>query len=280
MGMFGFKDRAVDERGRTFRELAEEAVDDLVLGAGPFRVTGRSGHADELPHNVFLVVTDEEVIAFGHDVGPEGDFLEDEVQCWDRAELRIATVREGPLVELTLATELGEAVAVMPDARRDEAWVEELLSELGADDEEEDPIFRTVAPPYPRRAGGHASRPDRAMRSRRDREPANGSGLSRELVSLLKALIGAEQDRQAKLQDKLAEFDARIEEAEATQAKLTARAAEREDRLRSLERMVRQATQQQQPVSEPVEDTAAEQPTAEAPKRASLSTWVAEPDER
>ena len=277
MGMFGFKDRPVDERGRTFRELAEEVVDDLVLGAGPFRVTGRMGHADELPHNVFLVVTEDEVIAFGHDVGPEGDLLEDEVQCWDRAELRIATVREGPLVELTLASELGQAVTVIPDARRDEAWVDELLAELGADaaDEvdDEEPAFRAVAPPY-RRRNGHPGRPTRVARPRGDRESADGSGLSRELVSLLKALIGAEQDRQAELQDKLAEFDARIEDAEATQAKLTEGAAEREDRLRSLERMIQQMTKQRA-----VPDTAVEDTPVEPPKRANFSTSVAEPDE-
>lgn len=70
-------------------------------------------------------------------------------------------------------------------------------------------------------------------------EPADRpTALSRELIALIKAVATAEEERDARLDAKLAELDSRIEEAARIQKLITGGAARREARLRSLEDMV------------------------------------------
>jgi len=70
-------------------------------------------------------------------------------------------------------------------------------------------------------------------------EPADRpTALSRELIALIKAVAIAEEERDARLEAKLAELDAWIKEAARVQKLITGGAAHREARLRSLEDMV------------------------------------------
>ncbi len=64
------------------------------------------------------------------------------------------------------------------------------------------------------------------------------TALSRELIALIKAVAIAEEKRDKRLEAKLAELDAWIEEATRVQKLITGGAAHREARLRSLEDMV------------------------------------------
>jgi hypothetical protein len=64
------------------------------------------------------------------------------------------------------------------------------------------------------------------------------SALSRELIALIQAVAIAEDEREARLDAKLAELDERIEEATRVQKLITGGAARREARLRALEEMV------------------------------------------
>jgi predicted RecB family endonuclease len=64
------------------------------------------------------------------------------------------------------------------------------------------------------------------------------TALSRELIALIKAVAIAEERRDARLEAKLAELDARMEEATRVQQLITGGAARREARLRALEAMV------------------------------------------
>jgi hypothetical protein len=70
-------------------------------------------------------------------------------------------------------------------------------------------------------------------------EPADRpSALSRELIALIKAVAIAEDERESRLEAKLAELDARMAEATRVQKLITGGAARREARLRALEDMV------------------------------------------
>lgn len=70
-------------------------------------------------------------------------------------------------------------------------------------------------------------------------EPADRpTALSRELIALIKAVAIAEEERDKRLEAKLAELDAGIAEATRVQKLITGGAARREARLRSLEDMV------------------------------------------
>ena len=64
------------------------------------------------------------------------------------------------------------------------------------------------------------------------------TGLSRELIALIKAVGITEERRDARLEAKLAELDARMEEATRVQELITGGTARREARLRALEDMV------------------------------------------
>jgi hypothetical protein len=70
-------------------------------------------------------------------------------------------------------------------------------------------------------------------------EPTDSpTALSRELIALIKAVAIAEEQRDDRLEAKLAELDARMEEAARVQSLITGGAARREARLRALEDMV------------------------------------------
>ena len=64
------------------------------------------------------------------------------------------------------------------------------------------------------------------------------SALSRELIALVDAVSKAEQERDARLEAKLAQLDAQMREAERVQKLITGGASHREARLRALEDMV------------------------------------------
>jgi hypothetical protein len=72
------------------------------------------------------------------------------------------------------------------------------------------------------------------MASDPDRPPA----LSRELIALIDTIRAAEREREARLEAKLAQFDAHMREADRVQKLITGGAARREARLRALEDMV------------------------------------------
>jgi hypothetical protein len=61
------------------------------------------------------------------------------------------------------------------------------------------------------------------------------TALSRELIALIKAVAITEERRDARLEAKLAELDAQLEEATRVQKLITGGAARREARLRALE---------------------------------------------
>ncbi|HEY8000895.1 MAG: hypothetical protein ACHQJ5_09545 [Vicinamibacteria bacterium] len=61
------------------------------------------------------------------------------------------------------------------------------------------------------------------------------TALSRELIALIKAVAITEERRDARLEAKLAELDARMEEATRVEKLITGGAARREARLRALE---------------------------------------------
>jgi hypothetical protein len=69
-----------------------------------------------------------------------------------------------------------------------------------------------------------------------DSEPP--SALSRELIALIETVRTAEREREARLEAKLAQFDAHMREADRVQKLITGGAARREARLRALEDMV------------------------------------------
>ncbi len=70
-------------------------------------------------------------------------------------------------------------------------------------------------------------------------EPAQRpSPLTRELIALIDAVTTAERERNARLEAKLAQLDAQMQEAERVQKLVTGGAARREARLRALEEMV------------------------------------------
>jgi hypothetical protein len=64
------------------------------------------------------------------------------------------------------------------------------------------------------------------------------SALSRELIALIQAVAIAEEERDARLEAKLAVLDARLDEAARVQRLITGGAARREARLRALENAV------------------------------------------
>jgi hypothetical protein len=64
------------------------------------------------------------------------------------------------------------------------------------------------------------------------------SALSRELIALIETVRTAEREREARLEAKLAQFDAHMREADRVQKLITGGAARREARLRALEDMV------------------------------------------
>ena len=70
-------------------------------------------------------------------------------------------------------------------------------------------------------------------------EPAGPiTALSRELIALIDAVERNERERAARLEAKLAEFDALMQEASRVQKEITGGAAKGEARLRALEDMV------------------------------------------
>jgi hypothetical protein len=70
-------------------------------------------------------------------------------------------------------------------------------------------------------------------------EPAHRpSALSRELIALIDAVSAAERERNARLESKLSQLDAQLQEAARVQKLITGGAARREARLRALEDMV------------------------------------------
>ncbi len=70
-------------------------------------------------------------------------------------------------------------------------------------------------------------------------EPVDRStAISRELIALTRAVQLAEQERNARLEAKLADLDRQMDEADRIQKLITGGAARREARLRALEDMI------------------------------------------
>jgi len=80
---------------------------------------------------------------------------------------------------------------------------------------------------------------------------ANPSELDREVAALGRALVRAERERERRVQAKLAELDAWLEESARIQRVLTGGIARREARLRALEQTVEAIAAERSRISSP-----------------------------
>ena len=71
-----------------------------------------------------------------------------------------------------------------------------------------------------------------------DEPPLDATTANRALVDLCRAIVGAEAERSARLEIKLAELDAHLSEAKRVERLIRGGASEREARLRMLERQM------------------------------------------